>query len=65
MDKKVMMGLAGAAAVVALIVGYNYMTEKATGDNNDNNDGPSLDDDVDEIGPIERDQQGMIAWKQF
>jgi len=54
-----MMILGGAAALVGVAIGLNYLMEKgeSTGDNEE------ADDMVDEIGELERDQNGMIEWK--
>ena len=48
MDKKVMMLIGGAAAVIVVAVGLNYLMEKGeSGDGGEaGGDGPSLEDEV-------------------
>lgn len=61
MDKKVVYGLIGGAALlVGLAVGLHWLSEKS--DDVNDEQGPSIDDDIAEIGTIDRDQQGMIKW---
>ena len=63
MDKKVMMLLGGAAALVAVAVGITYMMDKekgGSGEGDEVEDADDLDDQIAEIGAIERDQGGWI-----
>ena len=55
--------IGGAAAVVALAVGLHYMSEKSSASHDDGEEEADIDDHVNEIGAIERDQQGMIKWE--
>ena len=66
MDKKLTMALiGGAAALVAVAVGYHYLTEKSEAGGEFEEEILDLDAEIDEIGAIERDQKGMIKWAQF
>ena len=63
MDKKLTMALiGGAAALVAVAVGYHYLTEKSEASGEFEEEILDLDAEIDEIGAIERDQKGMIKW---
>lgn len=54
-----MYALIGGAAVVGAAVAFHYANSKAT------DDGPSLDDDLEELGALEKDDQGYIKFEYF
>jgi len=64
MDKKVVMGLiGGAAALVGIAVAIHFLNEKSEASGGDDGeDVADLDAEIESIGAIERDQQGMIKW---
>jgi len=61
MDRKVVLGLVGGiAAIVGVAVALHWLGEKDEAAGGD--DTLDIDGDISEIGPIERDQNGMIKW---
>jgi hypothetical protein len=59
MDKKFVYALLGGAAIIGAAVAYHLFSkssEEAEGD---------LDADLDELGPLELDENGRIKFEQF
>jgi len=58
-DKKVMYALIGGVAVVGAAIAFHFMSKE--GDSADS----GLDDDLDQLGPLELDENGRIKFEQF
>jgi hypothetical protein len=58
MDKKVLYALIGGAAVVGAAIAYHFIS-------NSEQEADALEDDLDELGPLELDENGRIKFEQF
>lgn len=53
--------MVGALSLVGIAVAYHFLSEKSVADGGED-DVADMDAEIEEIGAIERDQQGMIKW---
>lgn len=57
MNKKVLYALLGGAAVVGAAVAFHFLSSKEAGD--------TLGDDLEQLGPVEREENGMLKFEYF
>lgn len=60
MKKEVMYALIGGAAIVGAAVAYHLASQKASDD-----DADTLDNDLEELGEIQKDEQGFLKFDYF
>ena len=61
MRKEVMYALIGGAAIVGAAVAYHLASQKASADD----DADTLDNDLEELGEIQKDEQGFLKFDYF